>query len=419
MTIGVFGTWGSGKTSIMKMVKKQLPKKYTVAWFDAWKYDKEETLWRVLLLQVLSGIRKAIPEKNTNDLEEINDLETSLYAPVDREKVGRMTIEWGKMGKGLAQGAMQIGLGFLPGGTVINDLIKEFRNTDKSEQAVANLLSSVHRESAKIHIDQIKFLEQFHERFTNLVNKHVVKKKHRLVVFVDDLDRYLPEKAIEILEAIKLFLDAPGCVFVLGIDQEVISRGIKMKYREFLGKKDIDDPSDFTIDGMKYLEKIIQLPFQIPPVEQADMGDFVQKLRADWPDEECPKVFSVGLGDNPRKIKRTVNVFLMLWNLAEKRKVKLEGRIKPIRLAKVVAIQAIFPELYNLIKEEPRYLGALEDYFRTFDFGGFVNTGDGREEVKIERDLPPALAPFISNQAVERILTMHFLNFPDANFTGS
>lgn len=60
LTIGVFGPWGSGKTSLMKMVKKNLPKDFTVAWFDAWKYDKEETLWRAFLLSVLTAVRKTI-----------------------------------------------------------------------------------------------------------------------------------------------------------------------------------------------------------------------------------------------------------------------------------------------------------------------------------------------------------------------
>ncbi|HEX9334176.1 MAG TPA: P-loop NTPase fold protein, partial [Anaerolineales bacterium] len=57
LTIGVFGTWGSGKTSLMRMVRRKLPKKFTVAWFDAWKYDKEETLWRAFLLSVLLAVR--------------------------------------------------------------------------------------------------------------------------------------------------------------------------------------------------------------------------------------------------------------------------------------------------------------------------------------------------------------------------
>src|SRR4030066_371451 len=53
LTIGIFGTWGSGKTSLMHMVRKRLPKGSRVAWFDAWKYAREEALWRALLLQVL------------------------------------------------------------------------------------------------------------------------------------------------------------------------------------------------------------------------------------------------------------------------------------------------------------------------------------------------------------------------------
>ena len=78
-----------------------------------------------------------------------------------------------------------------------------------------------------------------------------------------------------------------------------------------------------------------------------DMDKFVSGLTSDWPHEECPKIFAAGLGVNPRQIKRTVNVFLMLWKLAEKRKEKLQDVVKPIRLAKVVAIQAIYPELYD------------------------------------------------------------------------
>ena len=64
LTIGVFGTWGSGKTSLMKMLKNELPDDFTVAWFDAWKYDKEETLWRAFLLSVLSAVRESAKKQN-------------------------------------------------------------------------------------------------------------------------------------------------------------------------------------------------------------------------------------------------------------------------------------------------------------------------------------------------------------------
>ncbi len=154
------------------------------------------------------------------------------------------------------------------------------------------------------------------------------------------------------------------------------------------------------------------------------MGDFVHGLSADWPHEECPKVFAAGLGENPRQIKRTVNSFLMLWKLAERRENKLQGRVKPIRLAKVVAIQTTYPDLYNLLlKDEPRYLRELEEYYRAeTSQERKMEKADGVVEKNATRnEPPPALVPFLSRRgaaAVKRILTFHKPEMKEANFIG-
>ncbi len=436
LTIGVFGTWGSGKTSLLRMVRARLPKSFRVAWFDAWKYERETTLWRALLLQVLTALREAVPANEADALTELDDLETALYRAVDREEMGGVTIDWGKLGLGLGEGAVQIGLAFLPGGGVLTDLLKELRAKDKSEAAISKIIAAIHRERSKIHIEQVQFLEQFHDRFNRLVAAHILKKNLRLVVFVDDLDRCLPEKAVEALEAIKLFVDAPGCVFVLALDQDVIARGIQIKYREFGLAADApgnvgatlavahDEGRRFVIDGTRYLEKIIQLPFQIPPIEQGDMGAFVSKLVGEWPHPDCPEVFAEGLGRNPRQVKRVVNVFLLLWQLAGKRAEKLQGQIKPVRLAKVVTLQHVYPELYELLKETPRLLRDLEDYYRaeTPSARGsdpLVGAGGKPTAEPPQRvEPPPVLAPFVSRAAVRRLLTLHPPEMPEANFTG-
>jgi formylglycine-generating enzyme required for sulfatase activity len=418
LTIGVFGTWGSGKTSLMRMVRKGLQKSARVTWFDAWKYEKEESLWRALLLQVLATLRDAVPENDTDEskkgLRELEDLETALYRAVDREELGGVQIDWGKLSGSLAQGALQIGLSFIPGVNTLTKMVEELQKAG-STTATKGLIEAIQRERTQIYVEQIRFLEQFQSRFSQLVKQHIRVKNQRLVVFVDDLDRCLPEKAVEVLEAIKLFMDVPGCIFVLGLDQDVICRGVELKYREFgksLGVSE-EEQQRFLIEGTRYLEKIIQLPFQIPPIEREDMADFVHRLVAAWPHQGCPEIFAEGLGSNPRQIKRTVNVFLLLWGL-QKRREKLQGMIKPLRLAKVVAIQHIYPQLYEVLKRTPRLLCDLEEYYRAESPP--PQQVEGRAEGE-SVEPPPILASFIHRAAVRRLLTMHPLEMPEANFS--
>lgn len=433
LTVGVFGEWGSGKTSLMRMVRKKLPKKFCVAWFDAWKYEREETLWRAFLLQVLRALRDAVPNDDSKDskkaLSDLTDLEVALYRSVDREEAGGVQIDWGKLGAGVGQGAVQVGLSFIPGASMLLDLVKEFKGK-LTEDAAKNVVEAIRRERSKIHVEQVQSLEQFQGRFQQLVTDHVLAKKKRLVVFVDDLDRCLPEKAVEVLEAIKLFVDAPGCVFLLGLDEKVIGRWIEIKYREFGLSADTsgNDKPRFVIEGTRYLEKIIQLPFRIPPIERDDMAAFVRGLLRKWPHEECPNVFAEGLGDNPRQVKRTVNVFLLLWELSLRREEKLGGKIKPIRLAKVVAMQHVYPELYGVLKETPRLLGQLEEYYRAEMERTEERTAGGRQKAaspegedigKVEPiSPPPVLKDLVSRAAVCRLLTLHPPDMADANFLG-
>ena len=424
LTIGIFGDWGSGKTSLMRMIRKELPKSVRSTWFDAWKYDKQQDLWRVLLLQVLTTVEIVIKGDKTDgkpdqkDLQSLLDLKTSLYQDVEREEIGKIEIDGGKLAGSLVQGAVRIGISFLPGVSTLAKLVEELQsNADITEDA----FDAIKRERTQIHIEQIKYLEEFQIKLNDLIEKYFRSKNQRLVVFIDDLDRCLPEKAVEVLEAIKLFLDVPGCIFVLGLDKKVVARGIEIKYRELGLPMDRKGKQEFFIEGDRYLEKIIQLPFKIPPIESEDMSDFVCGLIANWPHEECPKVFAKGLGDNPRQVKRTVNVFLLLWRIVEKQ-TKIKDEIKPILLAKVIAIQHIYPELYEYLTRNAHQLGTLEEYYRNNEtgkreMGQRTAVGEAQEVEKASESLG-ALADFTGRAAVRRILTMHSPEMPDANFSG-
>jgi len=215
------------------------------------------------------------------------------------------------------------------------------------------LIADVEESQALTRRDQIAALDDFHRQFEKISTDCIVPHG-RLAVFVDDLDRCLPDKAVEVLEAIKLFLDVPGCVFVLGIDRDVIEKGIRVRYAGY----------EAQIDGAFYLEKIIQIPFNLPPIPPQAIGDYVSQVTAgNLPHPCCETVFSVGLEPNPRRIKRTLNIFLLLCQLAQNRE-DLRETIKPVRLAKMVIIQQYHPRLLALITTGPHYLIDLEHRFR-------------------------------------------------------
>jgi formylglycine-generating enzyme required for sulfatase activity len=421
LTIGVFGPWGSGKTSLMMMVKERLSG-FTTVWFEAWKYEREDALWRALIVQVLRHLRREEvdgasgerTEEQRKADEKLDDLEASLYRIVEREEAGELRIDWGKLGVGMGKVALHLALSAVP---VVRALLPKLGNKSQEElgsEDLGKLFDAVKRERHRIYREHVRSVEQFQGEFRKLVRERVIEQGRRLVVFVDDLDRCMPEKAVEVLEAIKLFLDVEGCIFVLGLDRKVISRGIEIRYRE-MKLLDDGDGERFAIEGRRYLEKIIQIPFKIPPVDPNVKQTYVSSLVDAWPHRECSKVFATGTGESPRGIKRMVNTFLLLWQIQKER--KLEG-ITPVRLAKVVALQHLAPPgLYEELEKQPRLLGDLESYYRR-------ETGRGHEEPGRAEAvagaavgaLPPVLRPFVSRAALRQLLTLHGLDKPDFNF---
>ena len=424
LTIGIFGGWGTGKTSLMRMLQKRLKSveeqseektEYLTVWFDAWKYDKENDLWRSLLLHVLAEVRKAIennPDKNkaekNEDIQELEDIAVSLYHPIEREELGDLKVDWRQLLKGSLETATHVGLSLIPGLSIIKDIVE-------SSADPGLLLKALEREKTKIYVNHIQSLEQFQDKFQSLVKKSLSYKGEddkdhigKLIIFIDDLDRCLPEKAISVLETIKVFLDVEDCVFVLGVDPAIISYAIELKY----GVPEIIDEQkqqQVKLNGIHYLEKIIQVPFQIPAMEREQVKVFVNSLlekgtllnKAEYKNDKnsCVEIFALGLGNNPRQIKRAVNTFLLLLELSI---TKGANNIKSGQLAKLVIIQNSFPELYEIFKQEPDLLGALENYY--------LESKKGVNEKRTDKDsrlaLPPSLSYYKQNDILRRLFTM-------------
>ncbi len=397
LTLGVFGPWGSGKTSLLRLIKDALDQggnksKFKTLWFDAWTFDKEDALWRALILRVLSSLRSDLSadsdDAGKKAIARLDDLEASLYRDVDRAEAGGITVDWEKAGKATVSGLTRLTLSLVPGvGTFLAKTAEEAQK-QLSGGTLDSLFDAIQHKRREIHREHVESLEHFQQGFAELLKDHFLPDR-RLVVFIDDLDRCLPEKAISVLEAIKLFLDAPGCVYVIGADRDVIEQGIRVKYKDFF----VGESAATPITGDHYLEKIIQIPFYMPPLQEERVRDFIDQYDQSVPDD-CAAILAVGIEPNPRKVKRTINIFRLLRRLAEKRVAEKEiDQFEPGLLAKIVVIQSRWRELYADLLEYPNLIQDLERHFRAGDVkpGGPIETG--RLAARAEIDLRPEELP--------------------------
>ena len=460
LTIGIFGSWGSGKTSLMRMIEAGIaaanaaanlpaeassatapspvvqptaenapsPRQTFCIWFNAWLYSKEATLWRALVIQVISCLLE-IGEIKDKARDKLDALAEQFYRVAGTMELGDLSIKASDLQAGQGTGNAQLRLTLQSGLDLLETVAQK---PSDPAAAVKALRDQVRKTTAGFERERIESLEKFRKDFKDLIGTYICQRGC-LVIFVDDLDRCLPEKAVEVLEAIKLFLDVPGCIFVLGIDHGVIERGIRLRYgemggagerqmirlnvdqqllamkdgaaryRAFLQDLAKNSQENDTIDGARYLEKIIQIPFVLPPVSLDRMGQFVADLVPDLPDSRCAEVLVNGLELNPRQIKRALNILTLLHKLAQK--TDMADRVSPVRLAKLVVIQQRHPDLYQLARQEPGKLELWERAFRKQkNWEEFQRLTRAAPEEK-DRPMPDELVGYEDVETLEKLLT--------------
>ena len=299
ITIGIYGPWGSGKTSFMNFLKESLEKDNgikTTVWFDAWKYDRKDALWNAFIQTIL----KQIPKRQ------------------------RLQSRLKKLGTMAAEAAVAATLSGASGGVLGVTTVKEIKKTFES--------------------DFYDYIEKFEGEFSKLVDMYVGKNANgKLVVFIDDLDRCLPENAITVLESLKLFLGKGRCVFVMGVDRGALERAVDSFYGVEKG-----------LPGRDYLAKIVQMPFHLPLADRSTSVD----AAAPWLDPKGPIGASAGMvvelatQGNPRLIKRFNNSFVLATNT-----LPLFGELNHEEWFSLVAVGTAifvrFPALHEACRNDP------------------------------------------------------------------
>lgn len=364
ITIGVFGEWGSGKTSLMRLTENDLNAANTkTVWFNAWKFDKAQDLRVALIHMILKQIEndKSIPET-------IKDKAVGLLKRVNWLGLGRTAVT---VGASLAT----------PYLAILPLLSQVFSDSKKGSESLSKILPDELLKDSESK--SLELIGEFEEEFKKLALDYA-GKDGRLVVFIDDLDRCLPEKALDILEAIKLFLNVPQTVFVIGTDVKVIENGLIQKY---------GDKSEAF--AKNYLDKIIQVPFRIPPLSKEDITEhFIPMLQIS--DELKEYGFIIAdAGNNPRTIKRLLNNIELQKILSKSRDITVEEII----LVKLNVLEFRWKEFHSDLVE--LYAKKNENLLKVMD--QFENSDEAGRE-KILKDIP-VLSKYILNYEL-----MDFLN---------
>ena len=298
LTIGLQGDWGSGKTSLMNFIDAKLALKtrgqrsnkrrlYPSIKFNTWAYsqfNREDDLPFSLLANLTAQLRAKIKEENTR---------------IDAAAADAVKGAMKRFGNVLFSVASTATAAYT-GGAV---------DLSRMRGAVERMFGD--EDDA---VDQARLFAQLREAFAELVEQFLLATgAEKLVIYVDDLDRLKPVRAIEVLEVMKNFIDVEGCVYVLAIDYDVVLQGLAERKGYELAEG----------DGKSFFDKIIQVPFRMPTsvykitdyliarLDEAGLASQEWHFKRMWVtppgDANLDALIRHSVGTNPRSIKRLVN----------------------------------------------------------------------------------------------------------------
>ena len=373
VVLGLHGSWGSGKTTLMRALQDQITAGVAgndplIIEFNAWKYQERTALWRALILRVLGELRRhAAPGDNSA----LDELEQSLYRAFAVRQSGPWSVNW----RTVIVEAVSIGLSAVHL-DIVGRLLRAIgfggsrtrkRSDDSAlidRQDVEKLGGVLERAVIERQVAQVESVEQFLAKFAELVGK-LTANGRRIFVLVDDLDRCLPEAALEIFESIKLFMDAPGCGFVVAVDRDVIRRGLLVRYAGLQGAA---QPPFISAD--EYLEKTISISYDVPRLSETDVDTLIDIVPLSLELEvRHRELIRSGLGPNPRRVKRFMNLLAVqteLARLARERQLAVPPALSgqdPAEFAillKLMLISYRYPGIFQAALADPGLLIRLQ-----------------------------------------------------------
>lgn len=363
-SIGIYGDWGSGKSSLMKMIEQhyESAENVLVIRFNGWLFEGYEDAKTVLM----GSIVDEIISKRTLTAKAVKYAATLLKR-----------IDWIKAAGSLSKHALAYAamgpMGSL--GVAATEAIAKIKDVNYEDYIKA-------KQEKKDDPDETlrSNIQEFHKNFEDLIAE---TKLSKVIVLIDDLDRCSPDTVIGTLEAIKLFLFTKNTAFVIGADERLIKYSVRRRFPEV--------PGENMEVGRDYLEKLIQFPVRIPELntvemttyinllfaklyvdedkfekarkqvilakrnkgfefmfDQNNLNDFFSSPTEDFSDaialcSQIVPVLSRGLNGNPRQTKRFLNTMLIRMQMGSSKGMALKRKV----LAKLMLLEYFKPETFT------------------------------------------------------------------------
>ena len=339
-TIGIYGEWGTGKTTLMKSIERNLTSEnpqekqqtFLPIWFNAWKYEREENLASVSLMKTV-GYAMA----NHNVFDQLSKTIFKGLTIVSKDIMQQIALQ---------------------------AVSKKRELADEEIEEKMDYLNTLYRDS--VYYEGLEKIKQNMKSIRNELGDH------RVVIFIDDLDRCSPIKALEVLESIKLFLDIEGFVFVIGLSHKTVTQLITQAYK-LTG-----------IKGDDYIKKIIQIPIKIPSWSKESMIDLINNSITPRLNSDYSKFLNQNSGMiakivdyNPRQLKRFINNVIIAFETFAGKSGSPEIHFNEIFLVKILKSEwpdfyrefvhnKDFREIIRWMLTKPKDLRKYFRYLRTF-----------------------------------------------------
>jgi KAP family P-loop domain len=446
VTIGIFADWGGGKSSLMKLLEKSLDpeiwpagsaerarcEKIACLYFNGWLFEGYDDAKSAILTSVLLALGE-----HMRFGPKIRDKVVSLLKSVNWMRVARLGFKhvavpaFGAFASGGATLVPGL-LGAVPGSVDLPWGKKESSGDKEGEKTPAKesgIKDSEWEDLIKKDESSGSMMDvrSFRVKFSNLLKECKIES---LVILIDDLDRCSPERIIENLEAIKLFLNVENTAFVIGADKRIVQHAIEWRYNQDGGGPALDDDTRVAITK-DYLEKLIQVPYRLPRLSPSEIESYMTLLfchshlgeeesrscrAACEQQREANRYGTFGYGavkdhlkdkvpapladalafcassapliteclkGNPRQVKRFLNALQLRKKLAEIAKLT---NVEDAALVKLMILEysqeKLFFELFGwqaTQNGQPKELAALERQVR--------QAGKGDEEVEAPKDI--------------------------------